>query len=284
MEIVVGKLAGFCFGVNNAVTKTSELIKKEKNLYCLGELVHNRQVVESLEKQGITTVENIDEVPKEAKIIIRAHGIPPIIYEKAKQNKNEIYDYTCPKVLKTHDDVIEHKNEYYIFICGVKNHPEVTATQGFSGENSYVIETEEDLNKAILEFKQSKMNKIYIISQTTFSLKKFNNFVEKISEELKEYSIKVNNSICASTRTRQEEAEEISKKVDYMIIIGGKNSSNTKKLYEIARENTKSIHIQTKEQLNLEEIKKYMKIGITAGASTPKENVQEIVDILEGIK
>lgn len=284
MEIVVGKLAGFCFGVNNAITKVTELIKNEKDLYCLGELVHNRQVVESLEEQGITTVENIDEVPEGAKLIIRAHGIPPIIYQKAKENKNEIFDYTCPKVLKTHDDVLEHKKEYYIFICGVKNHPEVVATQGFSGQNSYVIETEEDLIQAILKFKQSKMNKIYMISQTTFSLKKFNNFVEKISEELKEYPIEINNSICASTRTRQEEAEQISKKVDYMIIIGGKNSSNTKKLYEIAKENTTSIHIQTKEQLDLEEIKKYKKIGITAGASTPKENVQEIVDILEGIK
>lgn len=284
MEIVVGKLAGFCFGVNNAITKVTELIKNEKDLYCLGELVHNRQVVESLEGQGITTVENIDEVPEGAKLIIRAHGIPPIIYQKAKENKNEIFDYTCPKVLKTHDDVLKHKKEHYIFICGVKNHPEVVATQGFSGQNSYVIETDEDLIQAILKFKQSKMNKIYMISQTTFSLKKFNNFVEKISEELKEYPIEINNSICASTRTRQEEAEQISKKVDYMIIIGGKNSSNTKKLYEIAKENTTSIHIQTKEQLDLEEIKKYKKIGITAGASTPKENVQEIVDILEGIK
>lgn len=284
MEIVVGKLAGFCFGVNNAITKVTELIKNEKDLYCLGELVHNRQVVESLEGQGITTVENIDEVPEGAKLIIRAHGIPPIIYQKAKENKNEIFDYTCPKVLKTHDDVLKHKKEHYIFICGVKNHPEVVATQGFSGQNSYVIEIDEDLIQAILKFKQSKMNKIYMISQTTFSLKKFNNFVEKISEELKEYPIEINNSICASTRTRQEEAEQISKKVDYMIIIGGKNSSNTKKLYEIAKENTTSIHIQTKEQLDLEEIKKYKKIGITAGASTPKENVQEIVDILEGIK
>lgn len=284
MEIIVGKLAGFCFGVNNAVTKASELVKKETNLYCLGELVHNRQVVDSFEQKGVTTVENIDEVPQGAKLIIRSHGISPEIYQKAKQNQNEIYDYTCPKVLKTHYDVEEHKKESYIFICGVKNHPEVVATQGFSGENSYVIENEEDLNQAILKFKQSKMKKIYIISQTTFLLKKFNEFTQTISEKLKEYPIEINNSICASTRTRQEETEEMSKNVDYMIIIGGKNSSNTKKLYEIAKENTKSIHIQTKEQLDLEEIKKYAKIGITAGASTPKENVQEIVDILEGIK
>lgn len=284
MEIVVGKLAGFCFGVNNAVTKATQIVKNEKNLYCLGELVHNRQIVDNLEKQGMITVENIEEVPLGAKLIIRAHGAEPEIYKKAKENQNEIHDYTCPKVLKTHDDVEKHKKESYIFICGVKNHPEIVATQGFSGENSYIIETEEDINQAIIKFKQSKMDKIYIISQTTFSLKKFNEFVEKISKELKEYTIKINNSICASTKSRQEEAEQISQNVDYMIIIGGKNSSNTKKLYEIAKENTTSIHIQTKEQLNLDEIKKYKKIGITAGSSTPKESIQEIVDILEGIK
>ncbi len=284
MEIIVGKLAGFCFGVNNAVTKTEELLKKENNIYCLGELVHNKQIIENLERQGLTTIENINEAPKGSKIIIRAHGAEPKIYVQAQENGNKIYDYTCPKVIKTHEDVEENKEERYIFIVGVKNHPEIIATKGFSGDNSYVIETIEDIQEAIIKFKESNLKKIYIISQTTFSLKKFNEYVEKISEELKEYDIKINNSICASTKTRQEEAEEISKQVDYMIIIGGENSSNTKKLYEIANQNTKSIHIQTKEQLNIDEIKKYKKVGVTAGSSTPKEKVEEIVNILKGIK
>lgn len=284
MEIIVGKLAGFCFGVNNAVTKTEELLKKENNIYCLGELVHNKQIIENLERQGLTTIENINEAPKGSKIIIRAHGAEPKIYVQAQENGNKIYDYTCPKVIKTHEDVEENKEERYIFIVGVKNHPEIIATKGFSGDNSYAIETIEDIQEAIIKFKESNLKKIYIISQTTFSLKKFNEYVEKISEELKEYDIKINNSICASTKTRQEEAEEISKQVDYMIIIGGENSSNTKKLYEIANQNTKSIHIQTKEQLNIDEIKKYKKVGVTAGSSTPKEKVEEIVNILKGIK
>lgn len=284
MEVIVGKMAGFCFGVNNAVTKAEELLKRENNVYCLGELVHNRQIIENLEKQGLTTIENISQVPKEAKIVIRAHGAEPKIYVQARENRNIVYDYTCPKVIKTHEDVEENKKERYIFIIGVKNHPEVVATKGFSGENSYVIETIEDIEEAIIKIKATKFKKIYIISQTTFSLKKFNEYVDKISEELKEYDIKINNSICASTRARQEEAEEISKKVEYMIIIGGENSSNTKKLYEIANQNTKSIHIQTKEQLNINEIKKYNKIGVTAGSSTPKEKVDEIVNILKGIK
>lgn len=284
MEIIVGKSAGFCFGVNNAVTKVAKLIKEEKLVYCLGELVHNRQIIEGLEKEGLVTLDNIKEVPKGAKLIIRAHGEPPESYKKAEKNQNKIYDYTCPKVIKTHEDVEKNKKESYIFIIGVKKHPEAIATKGFSGKNSYIVETKEDIKEAIQNFQKSKLKKLYIIAQTTFSLKKFNNLVEEISEELKDYEIEVNNSICASTRIRQEEAEKISKKVDYMIIIGGENSSNTKKLYDIAKENCTSIHIQTKEQLNLEEIKTYKKIGITAGASTPKETVQEIVDILEGIK
>lgn len=284
MEIIVGKSAGFCFGVNNAVTKTKELIKKEKNIYCLGELIHNKQVIENLEKEGLVTIENIKEAPKGANLIIRAHGEPPKTYLEAQKNKNKIHDYTCPKVIKTHEDVEKNKKENYIFIIGIKGHPEVIATKGFSGENSYIIETEQDIEEAILKFKQSTLNKAYIIVQTTFSVKKFNNIVEKIKDKLKEYKVQVNNSICTSTRTRQEETEEISKKVDYMIIIGGENSSNTKKLYDISKENVASIHIQAKEQLNLEEIKKYKKIGITAGASTPKEKIEEIVEILEGIK
>lgn len=284
MEIIVGQLSGFCFGVNNAVTKTSELVKQQEKIYCLGELVHNKSLVESLERQGLKTINSVEEAPKGSKLVLRAHGVPPEIYEKAQKNQNEVFDFTCPMVIKIHKHVEEKRTNNYIFILGEKNHAEVIGTKGFSGANSFVIETQEDIEEAINQFKKSNLKNLYIIAQTTFSVQKFEKIVSEISERLKEYNIEINKSICASTQNRQAEAEKMSKEVDFMVVIGGKNSANTVKLYEISKQNCPSIHIENKKELDLEEIKKYNRIGVTAGASTPKENIQEVVQILEEIK
>ncbi len=284
MEIIVGQLSGFCFGVNNAVTKALELIENKENVYCLGELIHNKGINANLEKHGVKIVEKIEEVPCGAKLIIRAHGVPPEVYEKARNNQNELYDYTCPNVIKIHNQIEEKRQNNYIFILGGKKHPETIGHKGFSRDKSFIIETEDDIEEAISRLKNSKMKSLYIVAQTTFSVTKFEKIVNEISKKLNGYEIEINKSICAATQNRQAEAEELSKKVDYMIIIGGKNSANTIKLYEISKQNCPSIHIENKDELNLEEIKKYNKIGITAGASTPKENIQEVLQILEEIK
>lgn len=146
-----------------------------------------------------------------------------------------------------------------------------------------VIQEKEELDQAIENFKKSGINRLYVIAQTTFSMEKFEAYADFISNKLKEYDVTINNTICDSTRLRQEEVEKMSKTVEYMIIIGGKNSANTQKLYNIAIKNCPSIHIQTKDDLNIEEIKKYNKIGISAGASTPKESIEEVVEMLERI-
>lgn len=284
MEIVIGQLSGFCFGVNNAVTKTSEIVKKQGITYCLGELVHNKNVIENLEKQGLHTINHVEEAPKGSKLVLRAHGVAPEIYEKAKKNQNEVFDFTCPMVIKIHKHVEEKRKNNYIFILGEKSHAEVIGTKGFSGENSFVIETIDDIEEAINQFKKSKLKSLYIIAQTTFSVARFDDIVKEISERLKKYNIEINKSICNSTQNRQAEAEKMSKEVDFMIVIGGKNSANTIKLYEISKQNCPSIHIENKNELDLEEIKKYNRIGITTGASTPKDNIQEVVQILEEIK
>lgn len=284
MEIVVGQLSGFCFGVNNAVTKALELTKNKGNTYCLGELVHNKGIINNLTKQGFKTINDVKEAPRGSKLVIRAHGVSPEIYEKAKRNQNEIFDFTCPAVMKIHKQVEEKRKNSYIFVLGEKKHAEVIGTKGFCGENSFVIETREDIEEAIRQLKNSNLKKLYIIAQTTFSVVRFDEIVKVISEQLKGYEIEINKSICASTQNRQAEAEEMSKKVDFMIIIGGKNSANTIKLYEVSKQNCPSIHVENKDELNLEEIKKYNKIGITAGASTPKDDIQELVQILEEIK
>ncbi len=283
MEIIVGKLSGFCFGVNNAVSEAEKLVEAEKEIYCLGELVHNRQVIDKLEKKGLKIIENIEQAPNNCKLIIRAHGIAPEIYERAKEKNIEVFDYTCPTVKKLHKTIDKAKKDNYIFLIGEKNHPEIIGSKGFAGKNCCIIQDESDINNAIQEFKNSKMEKLYIAAQTTASVSKFNAYVETILEKLPNTEIEINKSICDSTRLRQEEVSKISKKVDYMVIIGGKNSSNTTKLYNIAKENCESIHIQTKDELNINEIKKYNKIGISAGASTPKESIEEVEKILKSI-
>lgn len=281
MEIIIGKTAGFCYGVKRAV-EGSLKETSDKQIYCLGELVHNKQVMNEIEKQGIKLIEDINEVPNNSKVIIRAHGVVKEIYEIAKEKNIELVDYTCPNVLKIHEVASKYKKEnYYIFVIGNKTHPETIGTISYCGNNYSCIETEDDINDSIERLKASKIKDLLLIVQTTFSEAKFKLIKEKIEETINGINIVVKNTICAATSTRQKETENLSKEVDCMIIIGGKNSSNTKKLYELAEKNCqKAIAIETKEELNKEELLKYKKIGIMAGASTPKKNIDEVVELL----
>lgn len=278
MEIIVGKTAGFCYGVKRAVEGAEkEISKSNEQIFCLGEIVHNKQVVENLEKQGIKFIENIEE--SKGKTIVRAHGIAKQVEEKAKKLDIELLDYTCPNVLKIHDIVDKYsKQGYYIFLLGTKNHPETIGTISYCGKSMYVIEKENDVFKALEQFGKSKKQKLLLISQTTYKLENFYIIEEIVKNELpRNIELEVKNTICKATEQRQIETEDIANQVEYMIIIGGKNSSNTKKLYEIAKENCKnSICIETSKEMNLEEIKKYEKIGIMAGASTPNESITEV--------
>lgn len=282
MEIVLGKTAGFCYGVRNAVQKAEEKLKKHKNVSCLGELVHNGQVIRKLEKLGLKIVERVED--SNNKVIIRAHGIAKEIYHKAKKLDIEIFDFTCPNVLKIHKIADEHASKgYYIFLIGGKNHPESLGTISFCGKDSYLIETKEEIDEAIKSFKDSNIKKLLIIVQTTFSLEKFNSYVRQIKEKIDDdVELQVKNTICNATKIRQEETCEISKKVQCMIIIGGKNSSNTKKLYDIARENCENTMIvETKDELDVSTVKKFEKVGIMAGASTPDNSIDDVIKAIE---
>lgn len=286
MEIVVGKTAGFCYGVKIAVDGSVEQIRDNKNekIYCLGELVHNKQVVENLEEKGIQFIENINEIKeKNAKVIIRAHGVKKDVYEETKRNNIKVVDYTCPNVLKIHKIAKEYKNKgYYIFLTGTENHPEIVGIISHCGENYTLIKNEEDVEKAIEKLKKSNLEKLLVISQTTFSTKKFDIIKNIIQEKVpKNIEILIKNTICLATETRQKETKELSSKVDAMIIIGGKNSSNTKKLFEVASENCeKTICIETKNEIDKNNYKEINKIGIMAGASTPKISIDEVIEEL----
>lgn len=286
MEIIVGKTAGFCYGVKRAIDGVKEESKNNK-LFCIGEIVHNRQVIEDLQNKGVNFVEDISKVhDAKSKVAIRAHGVKKEIYEIANKNKIDIIDYTCPNVLRIHEIAKEYAEKgFYIILCGKKEHPENVGTISYCGKNYSVIQDEKELKEALKRFEKTKIKKLLVISQTTFSLKKFTLIEQAIKEELKdEENIIIKNTICRATELRQKETEELSKKVDLMIIIGGKNSSNTIKLYEIAQKYCEnSICIETADELQIEKISKYEKIGVMAGASTPKESIDNVIKKLEKV-
>ena len=281
MEIIVGKTAGFCYGVKRAVDGATELAKNDTNIYCLGELVHNKEVIKELTEQGMKIINNINEA--KGTTIIRAHGVKKAIYDIAKEKNIKLEDFTCPNVAKIHEIAQEYAdNNYYIFLFGSKEHPENIGTISFCGKDYSIINKSEDIEKAIEKLKKSNKKDLLIISQTTYSLEDFNKFIKIIEEQLKEnYNMTIKNTICRATELRQKETEEISKQVDLMIIIGGKNSSNTQKLFNIAREYCKNaISIESVKELKIENIQEYKKIGIMAGASTPQKSIDEILNAL----
>ena len=287
MEIVIGKTAGFCYGVERAIEGAKkELEDDNKKVYCLGEIVHNKEVVKDLENRGIQFIEDISEIKeKNSKTIIRAHGIPENIYQECKEKDINIVDYTCPNVLKIHEIAKDYnKKGYYIVLVGAKNHPENIGTISFYGKKMSVIEKIEDVENAIQEIKESGKNKCLVIAQTTYHLERFKKIKEKLQENLKDIELEIKNTICMATELRQKETEKISKMVDEMIIIGGKNSSNTRKLFEIAKQNCKkAICIETKDEIVLDDIKDCKKIGIMAGASTPEDSIIGVTKIIENI-
>lgn len=284
MEIIVGKLAGFCFGVNNAVTKAEEIIKSEKEVYCIGEIVHNRQVVDELESLGMKTVDNIEDIPDGKNVIFRSHGMPEYTYELAKSKNLKVYDLTCPSVIGLHEKVKKKRNDYFIILVGKRGHAENIGTIGFAGENSFILENEDDIIDCYKKYEESNVNKIYVVFQTTFNMKKAELLAEEIKHEFFETDVIIDNTICKATELRQKEVKEIAQKVNKMVIVGGKNSSNTLKLVQISKEFCQNVyHVETKDELKKDMFNENDKIGIMAGASTPKSSIEEVKCFLNQI-
>lgn len=275
MEITVAKSAGFCFGVQRAVDSVYKELEENSGKICtFGPIIHNEQVVEDLNKKGIEVIDTVEQLKKikEGTVVIRSHGVAKEIYDILEQQKLKMVDATCPFVKKIHNIVLDESNNgKTIIIIGNDNHPEVEGIKGWVNGEVIVINKEEQIEKLSLP----EQTKACIVSQTTFNHNKFKYLVEIIRK--KGYDITVVNTICNATHVRQVEAQKISSKVDGMIVIGGKNSSNTQKLYDICRnecENT--FYVQTVKDLDLHELKSLKSIGITAGASTPKNIIEEV--------
>ena len=272
-EVILAKSAGFCFGVKRAVDTVYEQTGK-KNVYTFGPIIHNEEVVKDLEKKGvfvINTMEELDDIT-EGTVIIRSHGVSSAVYEALRKKGVEIVDDTCPFVLKIHNIVKqESANGKQIVIIGNEKHPEVEGIMGWSKTQVHVVDTVEKAQNLQLD----PQREVCIVSQTTFNYNKFKELVEIISE--KGYNIIIRNTICNATEERQTEAREIAKRVDAMIVVGGSSSSNTRKLYEICKNECKdTYYIQTLNDLDMTSLGKADCIGITAGASIPNNIIQEV--------
>ena len=284
MNIVVGKLAGFCGGVINSVSKTDKLLEDGIKTYCLGELVHNKQVVDKLKDKGLVFIDTLEEVEDGSRVIIRAHGVTKETYELAKKKNLDIIDLTCPNVLRIHEKAIKLvEDDFFIVLIAQKDHPEAIGTISFCGKDSVILEDKNGISEVVRLFKNSGKNKLAVISQTTYSMLKFEELVEELKNQLNDYEINIDNTICSATELRQKETSKLSEEVDAMIIIGGKNSSNTKKLYDIASSKCKNTYIvETIDDLK-EDMSVFDIVGVMAGASTPKESIDEVVDYLKSV-
>ncbi len=274
MEVIVAKTAGFCFGVRRAMELVSEQIEKgEKPIYTLGPIIHNEEVVRDLERRGVRAVTEEElRTIREGTVVIRSHGVGPGVYELLERQGVNVVDATCPFVKKIHR-IVREQNEAgrRVVIIGDAAHPEVRGIRGWGDASTIIIKEEEEL--AVLP--ADRTEKISIVSQTTFNYKKFQELVEKISK--RGYDIVVVNTICSATEERQREAEHIASQVDAMVVIGGRKSSNTRKLYEICQRKCKNTHfIQTLDDLSPESVDSVRSVGITAGASTPKNIIEEV--------
>ena len=275
MEVRLAQCAGFCFGVKRAVDTVYEQIKTGKTIYTYGPIVHNEEVVRELEEKGVSVIpdkEALERMKAPATVIIRAHGVAREIYDIMEKNGLECVDATCPFVKKIHR-IVEKKSEEgcHVIVIGDPTHPEVEGIVGWCNGPVTVLETPEDAENFLPE----KEEKLCIVSQTTYNYNKFQYIVEIFQK--KGYNDSVVNTICNATEERQQSAKALAKEADIMIVIGGRHSSNTRKLYEIcSRECANTYFIQTLDDLHLELPKSVRLVGITAGASTPNKLIEEV--------
>jgi len=279
MEVITAKNAGFCFGVKKAVDMVESQAKENtgKNIFTYGPIIHNEEVVKSLEEKGVHAVRSKEELDKIAcdtnnVMIIRSHGISKAEQDELIKKGFEIIDATCPFVKRIHNTVREESEKgKHIIIIGNKNHPEVEGIMGWSTTPPTVIESLEEVDDINFE----KDTSYCVVAQTTFNHNKFKEIVEKI--QTLGYDVNVVTTICNATYERQSESRKIAAKVDTMIVIGDTHSSNSKKLYEICKEECEDTHfIQTLDDLNLDLTKSVRLVGITAGASTPDYIIEEV--------
>ena len=273
MEIIVAKTAGFCFGVNRAVESTYKLLEDGKKVTTLGPLIHNPQCVEDLKKKGVKEVSSPHEIEAGYEVVIRSHGVGESVYDELYKLQIPIHDMTCPFVSKIHKIAKEETERgNTLFIAGDANHPEVQGITGHALGSVFTFNNLDDLKQVIKEIDGEVL--ISVIAQTTFEVKKW----EECTAFIKKHytNATVFDTICSATWTRQEEAEILSKACDIIVVVGGKHSSNTRKLLSVCEKNCRAVLVETAEELYVLDFVGVQKVGIVAGASTPSSIIEEV--------
>lgn len=268
MKISIAKHGGFCFGVTRAIRMASEASRRGQPVYSLGELIHNSQVVKDLKSMGIVTVNDLRQV-KNKNIIIRSHGVHPAVLKKLKAERYTIIDATCPRVRRAQQFVEKLvRDGYEVVIVGEKDHPEVKGLLGYAGGKAVIFS----------DGIKVRSKRVGIVPQTTIEVNYLNHAVARLMPDVLE--MKIYNTICYETIYRLREAMAIVKKVDVMIVIGGKNSANTTRLFEMCRAYKPSYHIESAAEIDPVWFRGIERVGVTAGASTPREQVLAIAGYL----
>jgi 4-hydroxy-3-methylbut-2-enyl diphosphate reductase len=274
MKIILAKNLGFCYGVKRATEVALKEASLDEGLETFGPLIHNSEFLKLLQTKGIGIADVVDNIQGK-KIVIRAHGVPKEIEDKIMNKNIKIIDATCPFVKKVQNLAQKfYKDGYNVLILGDKNHPEVIGIQSYA-PNSFVIKDLTDIPRNL------KKDKIIFISQTTQDLRKFREIAQTLRKKFKR--VVIINTICDTTDKRQKSAKILAKKVDLMIIIGDKNSSNTIRLKEICEIITRTQHIEKRSDLNKEWFKNIKSVGITAGASTPDFLIKDVLKTIKRI-
>ena len=278
MEIKIAEYCGFCYGVKRAVEMAEKAAADRINGATLGPLIHNPQFIAELEAKGIACKDDLDQFTAGETVIFRSHGVGPEVYEKAEAKQLNIIDATCPNVRMAQKKAFQAAQDGYLpIIVGEKNHPEVKSIKKWAGENAIVVEYLKDISEV------PQKDKYAVIIQTTFELQKFEEILAALQKE-REGEYRVERTICLATSQRQNAAMKLAGEVDAFIVIGGHNSANTRHLYElVASKCPKAYHIETAAELEQEMFRDCIKIGITAGASTPDRLIKEAIVAMENM-
>jgi len=274
MNVIIAKRAGFCFGVKRATQMAFEAAGKGDKTYTLGPIIHSPQVVQKLEEMGVKVVRDLDNT-NSGTIIIRSHGVLASEMDEAVQKQLEIVDATCPFVKKAQEHVKSLSEAGYgVVVVGDADHPEVQGIVSYGGDKVFVVGSGEEVKRL------PKMNKIGVVAQTTQSFENLKNVVSECL--LRGGEIRVFNTICDATAVRQEEAKELACRVDCMLVVGGFNSANTRRLAEVCAEiQPRTYHIETAAEIDPAWFVNVERVGVTAGASTPKWIIDEVVGRIE---
>ncbi len=276
MRVEVAKTAGFCFGVSRAVEIVQKASEKGGPVCTLGEIIHNPVVVEDFAARGVTVADRVEDCTPDKTVIIRSHGVPKKVYEYLETHGISYIDATCPYVLRIHQIVGEQGADQHILILGDRNHPEVQGTAGHCSCGSSIVGNAEELEKTVNNLQKQGILNFVLVSQTTFDRQEWNKSAETAKKVCT--NLIIFDTICKATVTRQEEARQLSRLADVMVVIGGRHSSNTKKLYNICADNCPTVLVERAEELNdhQEFFAEANLIGITAGASTPACIIKEV--------